>query len=257
MARFTRPLPTLVLALVITACSKNSYSPNPPPPAPPPPPPPPSFSCLGQPLPTTAANSVVVSGVVQSNLANLTALAGAQVDAYRTGNATALGTTTSAANGSYTLTLATGGAPLDGYVRVTKATYRDTYAYPPAPLVVNATQSLYLLTTAEFNLLASVAGITPVAGSGAIAVVVSDCNGTAVAGATVSTTPSSTVRYASGGVPSTTATATAADGVAYVFNVAAGDVVVRADSGTKTLRAHTVNARADAVTITVVAPGPH
>jgi hypothetical protein len=44
--------------------------------------------------------------------------------------------------------------------------------------------------------------------------------------------------------------------VAYVFNVTAGDVVVNADSGSKTLRAHTVNARADVVTLTAVRPGP-
>jgi hypothetical protein len=194
---------------------------------------------------------------VRGNVLTPAPLAGVQLDAFRTGNATSLATATSATDGTYSLTVATGGMPVDGYLRATKATYLDEYAYPPAPLVANSTQSLLLLTSSEFALVGNAAGVMPASGNGFILVAVSDCNGTAVAGATVSTTPAGTVRYASGGVPSSSATATSTDGLAFVFNVAAGDVIVRADSGSKTLRAHTVNARADAITITAIAPGPH
>lgn len=252
MLRTTRLVSMLVLALVVAGCGKDGSSPNPPPP-----PPPGAYTCLGQPLPTSAADPVVVSGVIQGNVLSPSPLAGATLDAFRTGNPTSLATTISAANGSYTLMIATGGMPLDGYVRVTRTSYIDTYAYPPAPVAANSTQSLYLITSSEFTLLSIAALVTQASGNGFVAVAVTDCNGTAVAGATVSTTPGGTVRYSSsGGVPSASATATSADGVAYVFNVAAGDVVVRANSGSMTLRQHTVNARANAVTITVVAPGP-
>ncbi|HXM39283.1 MAG TPA: hypothetical protein VN908_11575 [Gemmatimonadales bacterium] len=200
---------------------------------------------------------VIDSGIVQASVTSPTPLAGALVEAFRTGNATALASMTTATDGKFKLTIATGGTPLDGYVRVSKASYIDTYAYPPAPLVANFSQSLLVLTSLEFNALHNAAGVTHTAGTGSIAVLVTDCTGAAVTGATVSTVPAGTVRYSSGGLPSSSATVTASDGAAYVFNVAAGDVTVRADSGSKTLRAHIVNARADAITITAIAPGPH
>jgi hypothetical protein len=214
------------------------------------------FDCLGQPLPTTAGDPLVVSGIVRSNPITPAALAGAQVVGYRTGNATKLDSTSSDATGNYTLTLATGGQPLDGYVRVFKSGYLDTYGYPPAPLVAGATQSALLITTSDLAALGMLAGVTQTAGKGLIAIVVSDCHGTPLSGATVSSNPAGTLRYNSGGFPSSTASATSADGVAYILNVTAGDVVVSATAATHVLRSHTVNARADAVTLTGVTPGP-
>jgi hypothetical protein len=214
------------------------------------------FDCLGEPLPTTAGDPLVVTGIVRSNPITPAALAGAQVIGYRTGNATRLDSTASDANGNYTLTLATGGQPLDGYVRVFKSGYIDTYGYPPAPLVASATQSALLITTSDLAALGMLAGVTQSAGKGLIALVVSDCNGTPLAGATVSSNPAGTLRYNSGGFPSSSATATSADGVAYILNVTAGDVVVSASATSHVLRSHTVNARADVVTLTGVTPGP-
>lgn len=253
MARFVRLVSILALA---AACGKDSSSPTPPPP-PPPPPPPASFTCLGGSLPTTATDPVVVSGVVQGNVTAPAPVSGATLDAFRTGNVTALATTTSAANGNYALSIATGGTPVDGYVRVTKTGYLDLYVYPPVPLVANSTQSLLLLTTSEFGFLGTLAGVTQTAGNGFVAVIVTGCNGTSFAGATVASNPAATVRYnGTNGLPSSTATSTRPDGVAYIFNLTAGDVIVSADSGSKTLRQHTVNARADVFTLTRVRPGP-
>mgnify|MGYP000721106327 CR=1 FL=1 len=48
-----------------------------------------------------------------------------------------------------------------------------------------------------------------------------------------------------------------ADGVAYVLNVTAGDVVVMASAGGHALRQHTVNARADVVTLTATGIETH
>jgi hypothetical protein len=55
---------------------------------------------------------------------------------------------------------------------------------------------------------------------------------------------------------SSSATSTAADGVAYILNVDAGNVQIGASAAGHTLRAHTVNAPADALVITAITPGP-
>src|SRR2546427_413630 len=73
-------------------------------------------------------------------------------------------------------------------------------------------------------------------------------------GATVTSMPTGTVRYNAGGAPSSSATATAADGVAYIANVAPGNVTVQATASGQTLRQHTVNARANAITLTEIQP---
>jgi len=47
---------------------------------------------------------------------------------------------------------------------------------------------------------------------------------------------------------------TSADGVAYIFNVAAGNVTVMSTASGHALRQHTVNARADVITLTEIQP---
>jgi hypothetical protein len=78
--------------------------------------------------------------------------------------------------------------------------------------------------------------------------------GHALAGATVSTNPAGTLRYAAGGVPSTSATATDNSGLVFVANVAAGNVTIMGTASGHTLRQHIVNARADAITLTALQP---
>jgi len=70
----------------------------------------------------------------------------------------------------------------------------------------------------------------------------------------VSTTPGGTVLYNVAGVPSSTASGTAADGIGYVANVTVGNVTVMASASGHTLRQHVVNARADAITLTEIRP---
>ncbi len=81
-----------------------------------------------------------------------------------------------------------------------------------------------------------------------------NCAGTPIAGATVTSSPAGQVRYNAGGAPSSTANATADDGVAYIANVAAGNVTIQASAGGHTLRSHIVNARANAITLTQIQP---
>jgi hypothetical protein len=242
MHRTTPILSFALIAAALAACSSDSSGPAA------------GFECLGQALPTTAPPLVNVTGRITAHVLSPTALRGAYVFAFRTGDTTTLAADTSDTSGAYSLAITTGGTPVNGYVRVTDSTHLSTYAYPAVPLATDAIDNVLMVTNSEFSLLASSAGVTPVAGDGFVGVVVKNCAGTPIAGATVTSSPAGTVRYNAGGVPSSSATSTAADGVAYIANVAAGNVTMQATASGHTLRQHVVNARADAITLTEIQP---
>jgi hypothetical protein len=214
----------------------------------------PGFECLGAPIPTTAPATVTVSGQIRQNALAPTALGSAIVLAFRVGATDTLAADTSNTPGFYSLSITTGGTPVNGYLRVTHSGFVDTYAYPSRPLLADLSTNVLMPTSNELAFLGTAVGVTQAAGNGFIGVIVKDCNGTAIAGATVSTNPAGTVRYNSGSTPSSTATSTSADGIAYVFNVTAGNVTVMANAGGNVLRQHIVNARADVVTLTEIQP---
>ena len=214
-----------------------------------------AFACLGQALPTTAPSSIAVTGQVEANALNPSALSGAIVSAFRTGDTTTLSTDTSDAGGLFGVSVTTGGTPVDGYLRVTEGSHIATYAYPARPLAANAVNNVLMITSSEFTFLSFATTVTQNGGSGFIGVVVKDCDGKTLAGASVTTNPASgAVRYNAGTSPSSSATSTSADGVAYLFNVPAGDVTVQASAGGHALRSHVVNARADVITLTEIQP---
>lgn len=231
----------LALSMAMAACGDSSG-------------PAPGFECLGAPLPTTAPATVLVAGEIRANALNPTALGGAIITAFRTGNATPLAADTSDTAGRYSLSVSTGGTPVDGYLRVTHSGHVDTYAYPSRPLFDDLATNVLMPTTQELQFLGAAVGVTQAAGNGFIGVIVKNCDGAAIAGATVSTNPPGTVRYNSGSSPSSSATSTSTDGVAYVFNVPAGNATVMANASGNVLRQHVVNARADVVTLTEIQP---
>ncbi len=236
-----RALPIALIATGLAACGKDSSGPGA------------GFECLGQALPTTAPATITVSGQTRGNALSPTALGGVEIIASRTGHDT-LAADTSNTPGMFSLTITTGGTPVDGYLQLTKSGYLPTYAYPSRPLAGDATENVLMITGTEFSFLSGAVQVTQTTGNGFIGVVVKNCDGTPIAGATVTTSPAGTVRYNSGSTPSSSATSTSADGVAYVFNVAAGNVTVQANGGGHTLRQHVVNARVNAITVTEIQP---
>ena len=212
------------------------------------------FECLGAALPTTAPASITIGGQILGNALAPTALPGAEVLGLRTDIDT-LDRDTSSTPGFYSLTFATGGTPVNGFLRVTKSGNLPTYAYPARPIAANDTINVLAITSLEFGILGTAVGESQQTGNGFLGVVVRDCNGTTLANATVQTSPAGgAVKYNLGGAPSSTATATSADGVAYVFNVPAGNVTVMATANGHTLRQHVVNARANVITLTEIQP---
>jgi len=243
MHRAIHPLSFALLAAGLSACGSDSSGPTA------------GFECIGQPLPTTAPASVTVSGTVNANVLSPSPVAGAYVYAFRTGDTTHLAGDTTDTPGRYSVDFTTGGTPVDGYLAVSDSGHHlPTYAYPAVPLASNLTEDVLMVSTTEVTLIGPVLGVTQDPAKGLMVVVVENCAGQQISGATVTTTPAGTVRYNGPGGPNEAAMSTAADGVAYVFNVTAGDVVVHANASGHTLRQHTVNARANAFTLTAIQP---
>lgn len=207
---------------------------------------------------------VTVTGqALERNQSGSVAVAGATIAAHRgSDETTALATTTTDAQGNFTLVVPTGGEAIDGYLKATKAGYKETYLYPPAPIAADTIAPVNMITPAVFDLLGAFAQHTQQPGMGFIALVV--VNGSTpqalpVAGATVSSTPAaSVIRYSNPatGLPGNAQfTATYTDGLAYLFNLPGDGVVsVNAMRTGMTFKPHNVKAWKDQLTTTLVTP---
>jgi hypothetical protein len=201
-------------------------------------------------------NMIKVSGVASEiGIGGRTPVANVTIEAYRNGAEPAVvASATTDAAGKYTVTIATNGVALDGYLLAKHNPHKNTYLYPPGPLAADTdTATVLLLTTSTFDTAGALAQVSQEPGKGWIGIIVVDAANNPIEGATISSSPAGVVRYnGANGLPSRTATATGADGVGYVFNVAAGTVMVSANKAGSTFHAHDILARADQVTTTVI-----
>jgi len=200
---------------------------------------------------------VTVNGVTSTvGLGGRSPEPGVLVAAYREGEPGIVAMTTSAADGTYSLSLPTNGVALDGYLLGTKSGMKDNYLYPPRPLTGDiASAPVLMVTQGIFDTLGTLAGVSQESTNGFIGVQVFTADNLPVAGATVTSSPAGTVKYnGSGGTPSRDATVTSADGIAYIFNVTAGTVTINATGGGLTFFSHPVIARADQLTTTLIQP---
>jgi hypothetical protein len=205
------------------------------------------------------SQNVTVKGIASEvTVSGRTPTAGVMVSAFKEGGTTAIVSATTDTAGAYTLVIPTDGMPLDGYLIGKLAGKKDTYLYPPRPISADLPSApVLILTQATFDAAATIAQTPQVAGMGWVGVQVFDSANMAVTGATVTSSPAGTVRYnGTNGLPSKTATSTAVDGIAYIFSVAPGTVTINASGGTGNLtyHSHTVNARPDQVTTTLIQP---
>jgi hypothetical protein len=225
----------------------------------------PGFECNGVPIPTTAPDEITINGaVVAVGVSGNTPVVGATVDAFVTGVTDPVATTTTGAGGAYTLDLANPPeVPADGYLRATAAGHKTVYLYPPTLLYADITAPILTIPNALFATFIGLAGGTVDAGNGVIALSVRNCANEPIEGAVV-TTPAAgaQIRYndPSSGLPSSTATTTADDGIAYIINVDAGAVEVDATINGIDFREHSVivhdadNATENAMTLTTIIP---
>ncbi|MBV8759175.1 MAG: hypothetical protein JO257_17940 [Deltaproteobacteria bacterium] len=204
----------------------------------------------------SAPAMVTFSGTVQSKGTSTSPLAGVSLGAYGEGSSTAVATATSDSQGNFTMMIPTGGTALQGYVKATFNGYVDTYLYPPTAVAADTTGvTVFMVTPSTYDLLANtLCQGNQMTTNGGIAVEVLDASMAKVQGATVASMPAATKYcYNQGGFPNKSATSTDTDGIAYMLNVT-GTATVSASKSGLTFKSHQVNARAGALTLTIIQP---
>ena len=215
------------------------------------------FSCMGTLPPGTAPDPLAISGTIREGQ-SMSPSSGASLETHRVGDDSQVGqTATSGGNGSISSSLPTGGQALNVYLLLRKGGLVDNYVYPPEPLYRDIpTFSNVLVSQSDLELAATFAGApSPDSGAGTFGVVIMDCAERPIVGATVSFSPAAeAVGYTDGSFTSTSATATANDGLAIGFNVPAGTVTVGGSFMGVPLASHAVQGHGGAITQTIVHP---
>lgn len=216
---------------------------------------PPAVAC---PVPPTVPPMITISGTGRQVVNfSIGTSAGVLVEAFRGTSTTPEATTTTAADGKYSITFTTNGVGVNGTIRGKKATFLDSYLYPGNLIYADvASAPVLMLKQSDIDLIASLAGASPLAkGTNFVGVAVTDCAGDSLAGATITTTPSVKIRYnGSNSLPSSSATATAADGVAFLFEVPTGNIAITATVNGLAYPARTVKVIANTTAATILAP---
>ncbi len=217
------------------------------------------LSCVGDPAPTTAPDPTILSGsatAVDASGATPVESVALQVhlESDPMGNQLTSGVTDAA--GLATLTVDTGGVPVDVFVR---ATPRDTYlvseTFFPDVVSANLPAPALLLTSGTLNLLGLAAGQTQQEENGFGALLVLDCAGSPIFNATVNS-PTGTVVYAGdNGIPDPALSATGARGLAFVFNIVPGEgLTFNAEVDGTSLRSNSARAVATQIVSLAFAP---
>lgn len=206
---------------------------------------------------TVPATITITGTVAERSVSGTTPLENVTIGAYRSSDeATAVATATSAADGTFTLTIETGGVELTGFVKGELAGYATSYLYPAEPVATDTTMvPLSMVTTENYDGFYAFTQETQTAGTGLIIVLVTD-GASPVEDATVSTSPAATYKYSNptSGLPDMTSSSTAADGLGYVLNAPAGAITVSATKTGATFKSNSVKAFADALTTTQIIP---
>ncbi|MGE0399584.1 MAG: hypothetical protein AB7T06_22910 [Kofleriaceae bacterium] len=208
--------------------------------------------------PTNVPSMITIKGTTtERGLSGTTNVAQVVIAVYKvTDEATPIAMTTSDAMGNFTLTVPTGGVPLDGFVKATKASYLDLYLYPPAAWIADDMDAgINMMTPGNRDLLNSFASGGQMANKGMVGIAVFDASGMPVSGATFTSAPAAgATKYMGGsGLPDANATMTSSEGVGFLFNTDE-TVLVSANKAGMTFHAHTIKARPGTFTTTSVAP---
>jgi len=214
-------------------------------------------------VPSNIPAMITISGVASEiTTGGRQPQAGVAITVHKVSDDSLQGMATTDANGAFSITVPTNGAPVDGYLKASKSGLKDTFLYPPFPLSSDFSGVTTLMLTPGTQGLANMVGgaAQPDPTKGWIGLLVLDgpsTSATPVMGATISANPTGEIRYnGSAGIPQSAAQAmsTAADGIAYVMNVPAGMVTIGASKSGLNLKSHAVNARADKITLTLITP---
>jgi hypothetical protein len=202
------------------------------------------LTCLGNAAPTTASDPITVGGQTATLTMSGTApVPMVDVAVFKTGTANALASVTSDGGGVFmTGNIATGGVPIDGFIRAMEPTYRSSYIYPPS--VVDMSLSgvpAILVSNQAFGFITNIAGVTQDDdNNGVLLIQVGDCTTPMpqpIDGATVVVQQNATDV---GTIFDLGALAAQAAGTFFVFNVPDGATQVLVSYNGMNFPAHTV-----------------
>lgn len=178
-------------------------------------------------VPMASPDPIVVGGGAFDGTTK-TALAGVSVTLKRLADDTAVGQTTTAADGTWSATIATGGKPFVGYIAFSLAGHLTSYRQRKAGWHGNTPGvNVPLFTAAAMTALATAAGASWNPANGVVAANVTTCEFTrAIQGATLQFVPGSpTPVYADdNNVPTAGLAQTGHSGAAWDFAVPPGDI---------------------------------
>lgn len=161
--------------------------------------------------------------------------------------------TVSQSTGAYGFTVATGGAPIDGYLHVSKPGFPDTYLFPAAPFTPDdGAYDAYLVAAADYPHSGGAATQDP---SLALFHVYAIGGNAPIAGATITISPrgASQTSYPDPDPnhPGTFLSSTGSNGLGIIANVPLGAIWI---DGSPSLRGHWIDAHAGAVSIVYLSP---
>lgn len=214
------------------------------------------LACLGQPPPATAPDPLPVAGKLFAvDNYEVAPIEGATVVLHRHGTDAILAQATTAADGAFAMSIASGGQSLDGYFTIAAAGYRPTRVEPGDPLAGGESALMLVAGDAELARWYAAAGATFTPGDSTLITASVDCARDTLDGSTLAVTPSpgaityydAVARQWDAGLAAST------NGFALVTAPAA-TVTATASLGATALPARAIAVPAGALTIAVLTP---
>ena len=180
------------------------------------------------PVGTTAPDPLTLSGTIVQ-LITASAIPGVALSASNTLGGSPIATATTDGTGGYSLDIPTGGVPIAIYLTLSKPGFLTVTSIPNRLLDASAPANIQAGTQADLDASYAAKSMTESPTAGSLDIVLSDCAFNRIAGATIQTTPPTTIVYSDvngngdGSLTSTTSSATA-----LALNVPLGSVVVSA-----------------------------
>ncbi len=202
--------------------------------------------------PNVPAMITIAGTAFDSGQNSSTPLAGVAITLKNRADDSMLASATSDAQGKYSMSVSTGGHPVDAYILATMSGYTDAASFPAGPFTAdNMKADSNLVTTSNFGLLSLYTGQQ--SSNGIVVAEILDASSMAVAGAVVSSTPAAgSVLYSnSSGMPASGAS-TNTDGTSFLVNVPPGPISISATKSGSSFKTHGVTAKANTFTSTVI-----
>lgn len=216
----------------------------------------PNLACLGQPPPATASDPLPVAGKLFAvDHYNVAPVTGGTVVLRHHGSDAVLAQATTAADGSFAMSVTSGGVPVDAYFAISADGYRPTRVEPGDPLSGGENALMLVAADDELARWYTAAGATYASGARTLITASVDCDNATLGGSTVAIAPApaTTTYYNDVAKQWSPGLAASTNGFALVTGAAA-TVTATAALGTTQLPPRAVTVPAGTVTLALLPP---